>query len=134
MRFTGTSSAFDSALADRPSASSSSRNISPGCSGRIPFATFMASTSSVIIHDLHIAWPIVFPAEANSPLRVDPYAVLAGPVAAQRFQPVARQTRKVVEGFGTVQIGTAAHGLIGEPLERRDAITLEETPSIACGP
>ena len=37
MRFTGTLSALDSALADKLSVSSSSRKISPGCTGRMPF-------------------------------------------------------------------------------------------------
>ena len=44
MRFTGTSSAFDNALADNPSVSSSSRNISPGCTDLIPFLAFMSLT------------------------------------------------------------------------------------------
>ena len=120
MRFTGTSSAFDSALAERPSASSSSRNTSPGCTGLIPFFAGIVFTSSVIIYDLYIAWPIIFPAETNSPLRVDPNAVLIGPVIPSRFDPVARQARKILEGFRTVQLGEATRSLIGKSLEYRN--------------
>ena len=42
IRFTGTPSSFDNALADNPSVSSSSRSISPGCTGLIPFLAFIS--------------------------------------------------------------------------------------------
>ena len=39
----------------------------------------------VIVHDLHLAWPVILPPEINPPGRVDPDAVLPGPIAdAQR--------------------------------------------------
>ena len=39
----------------------------------------------VIVHDLHLAWPVILPPEINPPVRVDPDAVLPGPIAdAQR--------------------------------------------------
>ena len=91
----------------------------------------MTQNSSVIIHDLHVARTIVFPTKTDSPLRVDPYAVSSDPAAPQRLQPVAPQARKVRERFRAVQIGETASSLIGEPLERSDAVALEETPDSA---
>ena len=39
----------------------------------------------MIVHDLHFAWPVILPPEINPPVRVDPDAVLPGPIAdAQR--------------------------------------------------
>ena len=53
-RLTGTPSAFDTALADSPSSSSSSRRISPGCTASCR-SSRSCQCSSVIIHDLDIA-------------------------------------------------------------------------------
>ena len=130
-RLDGTSSAFDSALADRPITSSSSRNISPGCTGLIPFLAFMAPTSSVIVHDLHIPWPVVLPTETDSPLRVDPYAVPTGPVPLQRLQPAARQACQVLNGLRAIEISKTSRGLVGEPLEFCGTVAFEETPGPA---
>ena len=70
------------------------------------------------------------PSEAHRkqdpPLRVDPDAVLPGPVPRERLQPVARQDGQVLEGVRSVQQGEPAHGLIGELPERPDAPALEE--------
>ena len=81
IRFTGTSSAFDSALAESPIVSSSSRRISPGCTGLIPFLAFIVVPPSVMVHDLHVARPFHGPTEADEPLYVDPNAVLTGAIA-----------------------------------------------------
>ena len=45
IRFTGTPSAFDNALAESPIVSISSRKISPGCTGLIPFPAFIVVPS-----------------------------------------------------------------------------------------
>ena len=58
-------------------------------------------------------------------MRVDPDAVLAVAVAAQGFQTVGRQGRKVPECLGVVEQGQAAHSLIGEPVEGRHPVFLE---------
>ncbi len=44
----------------------------------------------VIIHGLDFLGACMRPAEAKPVLIIDAYAVLANPVAFQRFQPVAR--------------------------------------------
>ena len=51
IRFAGTPNSFDKALADSPSVSSSSRSISPGCTGLIPLLVFIP----VLVHNqLHL--------------------------------------------------------------------------------
>lgn len=47
----------------------------------------------VIIYDLDIAWAAraFRPLETNPPLIIDPDAILALPIAFQRFKPVSRQ-------------------------------------------
>jgi hypothetical protein len=44
----------------------------------------------MVIDDLHFMRPILSPAETNSPLIVDPDAVLALPAALQGLQTIAR--------------------------------------------
>ena len=87
-RFIGTSSAFDKALADTPRASSSSRNTSPGCHRPHSILRVHVCFSSVVIHDLYIARPVVGPTETDAPLRIDPDAVLTAAVTPQGFQSV----------------------------------------------
>jgi hypothetical protein len=53
----------------------------------------------VIVDDFHIVGIAGTPTEADAPLIVDPDTVLTGPVAFQRFQPIAgRNTQKVEAG------------------------------------
>jgi len=51
----------------------------------------------VIVHDLDGLRPRVDPAEAHPGLIVHADAVLAGPIARQRFQPVAGRNPEIVE-------------------------------------
>ena len=96
IRFVGTSRALASALADNPSSSSSSANISPGCTGLIPLLILMPNSSSMVVHDLHVVRSVIFPTEAYSPLAVDPDAVLARSVAGESLQPVAGQSGQIL--------------------------------------
>ena len=82
----------------------------------------------MIIDDLYVAWPIVGPSEADAPLRVYANAVLSGAVAAQGLKPVARQCREIAERFSAVQHDQSSGRLIGEPVKRCDALSLEEAP------
>ena len=66
--------------------------------------------------------------EADAPLLIDPNAVLTDAVAAQRFQPVARQRGKVSKRLRAVQQNQAARRLTGEGLKCRNALPLEEAP------
>ena len=75
----------------------------------------------MIIHDLDIARPVVGPTEADTPLHVDPNAVLLTGAAglAVCFQPVARQCGHIAERLRAVQQGQSAHRLIRETAKRR---------------
>ena len=77
----------------------------------------------MIIHDLDIARPVVGPTEADTPLHVDPNAVLLTGAAglAVCFQPVARQCGHIAERLRAVQQGQSAHHLIRETAKRRAA-------------
>jgi hypothetical protein len=51
----------------------------------------------VVIGDLNIVRSIVLPDEADAVLIVDPYAVLAAPVALQSLQSISRRSAQVIE-------------------------------------
>src|ERR1700693_6511149 len=76
----------------------SSRNsclrISPGCGLR---SWGISCSCSVIVDDLDVFGFAFDPAEANSPLVVDPDAHLAGAAALQGFEPVARRIAQVID-------------------------------------
>lgn len=59
---------------------------------------------SVIINNLDIKSVTILPLEANSPLIVDPNAVLSRPVSAQSFQSVGRWYQQVLKCFGAMEI------------------------------
>jgi len=52
---------------------------------------------SVVIGDLNFVRTIVLPDEADAVLIVDPYAVLAAPIALQSLQSISRRSPQVVE-------------------------------------
>src|SRR3982750_428626 len=63
---------------------------------------------SMIIDDLYPVRPFCRPHEADTVLVVDSYAVLAGAIALERFQPIARRRGEVQEGRGPVKDGELA--------------------------
>jgi len=86
--------------------------------------------SLVIIHDFDIDRPgrTVWPLETNPPLVVDANPVLALPVAAQRFESVARQAGKVLECRGRLEtIELELRGPLNRG-ERLDALAGGEGP------
>lgn len=86
----------------------------------------------MIVHDLDIVRVAVAPAEADPPLVVDANAVLAAPIALERFQPVARWHSQVIEALGGVELHEFPKH---DPLElRRESAaghTCEETLGLA---
>jgi hypothetical protein len=60
-------------------------------------ASFFAILSSVIVGYLNVNRTILGPNETDPELIVDPNRMLAFPIAAQRFQPVAGRRSQVVE-------------------------------------
>jgi hypothetical protein len=58
----------------------------------------------VIVDNLNVPCLAVFPDEADSPLIVDPNAVLPGPGAPERFQTVAGRNPQIREPLGRMEI------------------------------
>jgi len=57
----------------------------------------------VTIYNLHVASVTTIPSEADTPLVVDPYAVLPRPIRFERLQPVDGRNPEIVERFRGVQ-------------------------------
>jgi hypothetical protein len=54
---------------------------------------------SVVVNDLHLLRSGVRPHEADTPLLVDPDAVLTGPVTLERFEPITWWDAVVVKNL-----------------------------------
>lgn len=63
----------------------------------------MEASSSVVINDLDVKGVSVFPDETDTPLIVDPDAVLPRAVAAEPLEAVARRNQKVLERLSAVK-------------------------------
>jgi hypothetical protein len=60
--------------------------------------------TSVIIDDLHIFRARIRPSKANTPLLVDPDAVLASAVALEGLEAVARRNLEVIDSASDLQL------------------------------
>src|ERR1700737_916942 len=85
--------------------------ISPGCTARSFFvAIFKSSVSqrnahaSVIIDDFHVERVSILPLEAQTPLLVDPNAVLPLAIPLHCFEQIRRRNQEVAQICRTVQI------------------------------
>ena len=58
----------------------------------------------MVVHDFHLLRVAAAPDETNPPLIIDADAVLAGPVAFQSLQPVARRCKQIAERPSPVQV------------------------------
>ena len=58
----------------------------------------------VVVSDFRIEDAALFPAEAYTPLVVDPDTPLTGSVAGKLFEPVSGRGAKKIEGRGSVQL------------------------------
>ena len=74
----------------------------------------------MIVHDLRVVGLPFPPREAESPLIVDPDAVLPRAIRLERFQAVARRNSKVFESPGRMKV---------EKLAARDPLDGPEAPS-----
>jgi len=59
----------------------------------------------MIVGDFHIAGVSVAPVKADSPLLIDPNAVLSGSIPCQLFQPITRGPPEVVQMLRGVKNG-----------------------------
>jgi hypothetical protein len=57
----------------------------------------------MVVHYLDVICVRIAPYEADTPLVVDPNAVLAGTVPNQHLQSVSRRLAQVIESFGNIQ-------------------------------
>ena len=71
----------------------------------------------MVINDFNIVWSILFPAKTDSPLRIDPDAMLTGSVSSHHLQPIAAQTCKIIKRRCHMKDEKAASGLISKLLE-----------------
>ena len=75
-----------------------------------------------MVDDFHVVRTVGGPPETDPPLRIDPDAVLPCAISLECLQSVARQSGQILEGVRAVEQGEPANSLIGEPLERRNAL------------
>ena len=72
------------------------------------FDTSLPELSSlVVVHNFYIVRTICFPSETDTPLIVDPYAVLPLAVSLQQLQTVASRYAQVIQtnrGFHLIQL------------------------------
>jgi hypothetical protein len=72
--------------------------------------------SSVIVDDLDVRRPRRSPDKADTPLVVDPDAVLASPIVLQRLESIARRHAKIAQRHRRVQHVQLPHGYARDAL------------------
>lgn len=85
----------------------------------------------MIVNYLHVIRSIVRPPEANSPLMVDPNAVLTVAVACEQFKPVSAYPSEDLQGLSAIEVVQTAHRLTGEGLEGRNPLAVKQTLGIS---
>src|SRR5437762_66952 len=75
----------------------SSLSTSPGCTGRMPFLKPIPSLLLVVLCDLYVRWTRLRPNKTDSPLIINPYAVLSRSIPGQRLKSVSRRRLQVLE-------------------------------------
>ena len=58
----------------------------------------------MIVHDLDIVRDIVLPVETDSPLTIDPNAVLALAISSESLGTISRRNSKIVKRFRCVEV------------------------------
>jgi len=77
----------------------------------------------MIVNDFHVMRAIFAPFEADSPLPVDPNAIVSLSISAQDFQSIARKTCQVLQASCAIQGLEAAFRLSSETSESADSTT-----------
>jgi len=62
----------------------------------------------VVIDDLYVVNAVSLPTEADTPLIVDPNAVLPSPITLQRFQTISRRRIQFAEPSGRIDLDESA--------------------------
>jgi hypothetical protein len=81
---------------------------------------------SVIVNNFNIGGAYGSPLEANAPLGIDAYAVLAFAVAQHRFQHITRRRTQKPEGLRSVELGKFAFGYWQKRLEPPRGLALKK--------
>jgi len=82
------------------------------------FIISVSLSSSMVVHNFNAVSVSAAPHEADTPLVVDPYAVLPVPVTAERLQPICGWSSQIFEFGGSLNHSqfSASHNLdIAEP-------------------
>ncbi len=85
----------------------------------------------MIVHYLDVMRLAVTPDEANSPLVVDPNAVLTRSISLKRLDAVARRNAKVLQPPGGVKIEQFASGHAFDSLKPEHGLVLEQRLGVA---
>ena len=80
----------------------------------------------MVINDLHILSVMAGPSEADSPLIIDPDAVLPLPVAPQSLQSIAGRNAQVIEAGGDFELTQLATSHNRDTFKAPDAFATRE--------
>jgi hypothetical protein len=81
--------------------------------------------------DFNVQGFAITPTQADTPLIVDPYAALAGPIAARRIQAFARQTGQVPQQGCAVEVVQLSRCRVGGRPEPPAEPAVEDIPGLA---
>lgn len=88
----------------------------------------------MIIDDLNIEGVAVFPAKTDPPLIIDANAMLAGPIAFELLQPVARWNPEILESLGSIdEPQLAKHRPVQLGREPAHTLALKDTLCLPIG-
>jgi hypothetical protein len=107
----------------------SSLRISPGWIRSSSFVV-LAMVSSVIVHDFHIMGLASPPRKANSPLIIDPNAVLVSTVCLERFEAIARRNSKILQTPDSMEIEKFAARHAFDSPEPRYGLIVKESLAV----
>jgi len=71
----------------------------------------------VVVNNFYVFGTVIRPFEADTPLPVDAYAELAGPVPTQCFKTIARQRNQLIGRFHRIQNFQTLFSLSAETLK-----------------
>src|SRR5215218_5663173 len=109
----------------------SSLSNSPGCTGGMILSAIPSLLLPVVVHDLYVVGVAIFPYEAHPVLDVDPYAVLALPVAGEFLQSVARRDQQIAQIVRRVYLGELLESLALEVCGNRfGTLTIPNLPRL----
>lgn len=71
----------------------------------------------MVIDNFHVVWAIFPPLKADSPLLIDANALLAIPVATERFKTIAGKIHQVLNAGGAFKYLQSLFSLLGKCLK-----------------